>query len=193
MASEVMDLPDPLSPRWQGFRPVQGEGQVLHKRAQAGFGADRDAQPFDPQDGCPGPWPPRRLAGLPQGSFEDDPGEVEADDPVRHVDDLRDAQVAADRTQHVGVDRRHACAGGQKVDHPRHRVRAAVIRSGPMPVVASYPLASRCRVTGPGVVKRGVFRLALHEIQRQHHVHRATRWPCRRPRRRPARHGCRPR
>ena len=28
---------------------------------------------------------------------------------------------------------------------------------GPIPVVASYPFASKCRVTGPGVVKRGVF------------------------------------
>ena len=43
-------------------------------------------------------------------SFEDAAREVERHDPVRHVDDLADPEVAADRDQHVGVDGVHVVA-----------------------------------------------------------------------------------
>src|SRR3546814_13297999 len=43
---------------------------------------------------------------------------------------------------------------------PATALRAPSIRSAPMPVVTSKPLASTWRSTGPGVVKRGKIRLA---------------------------------
>src|SRR3546814_9121534 len=51
----------------------------------------------------------------------DNSREIEGNNPVWLIDDFADAQVAADRTQHVGVDRREAVARSQQVDHLGNR------------------------------------------------------------------------
>ena len=143
IASAVIDLPEPDSPAMHSVSPrasvkerseTTGALAVLaaHRNVEAGdveHRAFRDSR-------RPGPTAPDLVALLP--SFEDAAREVERHHPVRHVDDLADPQIAADRSEHVGVDRVHAVARGQAGrSSARPRFWRPSIRSGPMPVVTS--------------------------------------------------------
>ena len=127
------------------------------------------------------------------GSFEDDAREVERDHPVRLVDDLADPEVAADRAR--ACRRRPAAMpwrAAQQVDHLGDGVARAPpsgrgrCRSSPR---------SPWRRGGASPARRGEARHpevgALHQVERQRRPSSGSRWRCRRPRRRPGRHGCR--
>ena len=117
IASAVIDLPEPDSPAMHSVSPrVSVKERSDDDRALAVLAAHRDAEPGDIEHRAfrgrvrgsrPGP------VGCRCASFEDAAREVERHHPVRHVDDLADPQIAADRHEHIGVDRVHAVAARQ--------------------------------------------------------------------------------
>ena len=73
------------------------------------------------------------MRRLRQGSFEDAAREVKADDPVRHVDDFGYAQITADRTEHIGIRRRHSPLRAKQINHVGHRIPRRRHQSVPDP------------------------------------------------------------
>src|SRR6056297_1384079 len=67
-----------------------------------------------------------RPRGLPENAV----GHVEADGPVRRVDNLADAEIAGDTGEHVGVDRGKGVPPGQKIDHATYGVAGRLMQVG---------------------------------------------------------------
>src|SRR6185437_10227658 len=110
-------------------------GELVEPRAKSGRPRGSTGSPSGLAYQAPSPfWEGLEREGrlrVGRASLEDDPWEVEAHHPVRHVDDFRDTEVAADGTEHVGVRGRQAMQLAEQVDHvgegglrAAHQVRA---------------------------------------------------------------------
>ena len=94
--------------------PLAGEGQGGGTAKRLGEDSSRVASDPSPPPRVPSP---QGGGEVRSASLEHHAREIQRHDPVRHVDDLADPEIGADRAEHVGIDRREAVARRQHVDH----------------------------------------------------------------------------